>query len=404
MQKKLLALAVAGVLAAPVAAMAQSSVTISGVFKVGIDQYKIGNPSTARAGLHTNEMRVTDNSSRIIFGISEDMGGGTYGIAQLDMRPQLDAGTTNGLSSGNSWVGIRGTSWGTVTLGRHDLHYGKQPDDLASKAGALMATAVSLMDFTYNGQAIANATRTNNVIRYDSPNWSGFAFTAAYSTNPTSSNAGALSATFNTASTAAGQEADLQNGGRQGNAYTINPSYTAGNFAVGYSYWKSKTDLAITADTGAGASPNGTNQTSSVIYGYWKGGGFKVGAAMNKSKTEGVTWTAAAGETTAPSTDRTNWTIPVSWTSGAHNIYAHYTRAGKDKVGGDNTDAKMYAVAYAYDLSKRTSVGVTYAKIDNNTASRYNFFTNTGGLGSVTSAVNAGEDPQLIQFTIRHGF
>jgi predicted porin len=381
--------------------MAQSSVTISGVFKVGIDQYKIGNPAAARNGLHTNEMRVTDNSSRIIFGISEDIGGGWSGIAQLDMRPQLDEGTTNGLSGGNSWVGIRNSGAGTLTLGRHDLHYGKQPDDLASKAGALMATAVSLMDYTYNGQAIANATRTNNVIRYDSPNWSGFAFTAAYSTNPTANTAGALSGTFNTASGAVGQEADMANGGRKGQGYTINPSYTAGNFGVGYSYWKSKTDLQVAAN---GGNPTGTNQSSNVFYGYWTGGGFKVGAAVNKSKTEAVTWTSAAGEAVAASTDRTNWTIPVSWTSGSNNIYAHYTKAGKDKVGGDGTDAKMYAVAYVYDLSKRTSVGVTYAKIDNNSASAYNFFTNTGALGSVTSTAAPGEDPQLIQFTVRHAF
>ena len=234
-----------------------------------------------------------------------------------------------------------------------------------------MATAVSLMDFTYNGQAIANATRTNNVIRYDSPNWSGFAFTAAYSTNsPT-------------------QDSDLTSTVRKGNAYTANPSYTAGNFGVGYSYWKQKAD-------GGGT---GADQTSNVLYGYWKAGGFKIGGAVNKSKTETV---AATGST--PSVDRTNWTIPLSWTSGSHNVYAHYTKAGKDKVGGDGTDAKMYAVAYVYDLSKRTSVGVTYAKIDNNSAAMYNFFTNTGALGSAGSTATAGEDPQLIQFTVRHAF
>jgi predicted porin len=374
MQKKLLAVAVAGVLAAPVAAMAQSSVTISGVFKVGFDQYKVSNPSAARTGLNTSEYRITDNSSRLIFGISEDIGGGTYGIAQLDMRPQLDISTTNGLSAGNSWVGLRGTSWGTVTLGRHDLHYGKQPDDIASKAGALMATAVSIMDFTYNGQAIAGATRTNNVIRYDSPNWSGFAFTVAYSTNPTGAN-----------------EADLTSTIRKGYAWTANPSYIAGNFGVGFSYWKQQAD----------AGGVGANQTGEVLYGYWTGGGFKVGAAVNQSKTASV---AAVGGAETPSADRRNYTIPVSWTSGSHNVYAHYTKAGKDKVGGDGTDAKMYALAYVYDLSKRTSVGVTYAKIDNNRASAYNFFTNTGALGSANSALTAGEDATLIQGTIRHAF
>lgn len=375
MQKKLLALAVAGVLAAPVAAMAQSSVTISGVFKESFDNYKIDNPSAARAGLNTSEWRVTDNSSRVIFGITEDLGGGMSGIAQLDMRPQLDISTTNGLSAGNSWVGVRSTSWGTVTMGRHDLHYGKQPDDIASKAGALMAASVSLMDFTFNGQAIANATRTNNVIRYDSPNWSGFAFTGAYSTNPT------------------GAEADLTSTLRKGSAWNFNPSYTASNFGVGYSYWKSEAD----------AGGVGANQRSNVLYGYWTGGGFKVGLAVNSSKTESVTAVA-----TTNSADRRVWTIPVSWTSGSHNIYAHYTRAGKDKVGTatttDGTDAKMYAVAYVYDLSKRTSVGVTYAKIDNGQNAAYNFFTNTGALGSAGSALAAGEDATLLSFTLRHAF
>src|SRR5690349_8186352 len=93
MQKILLAIAVAGALAAPVAARAQSSVTISGVFKVGVDQDKVSNPGAARAGLNTSEIRVTDNSSRIIFGMTEDIGGGTAGIAQIDMRAGLDTGT-----------------------------------------------------------------------------------------------------------------------------------------------------------------------------------------------------------------------------------------------------------------------------------------------------------------------
>src|SRR5712664_3100392 len=235
MQKKLLALAVAGVLAAPAVAMAQSAVTISGIFKVGIDNYKIDTAGPARAGLNTSENRITDNSSRIIFGITEDIGGGMAAIAQIDMRFTPDLGAL--AATGNTWVGLRGASWGTVTMGRHDLHYGKQPDDIASKAGALMASAVGVMDYTFNGQAIAGGTRTNNVLRYDSPNWSGFAFTAAYSTNPTAT------------------EGDLNSSTRKGNAYTFNPSYVASNFGVGWSYWNQKAD-------GAGAT---TDQKSNVF-------------------------------------------------------------------------------------------------------------------------------------------
>jgi predicted porin len=373
MQKKLLALAVAGVLAAPAVAMAQSAVTISGVAKMSIDNYKIDSPSTvapvggpAHAGTNTSENRLTDNNSRLIFGITEDIGGGMAGIAQIDMRYTPDAGTI--AASGNTWVGLRGSSWGTVTLGRHDLHYGKQPDDLPVKAGALMGSSVSLMDYVANGTPIANTTRTNNVLRYDSPNWSGFAFTAAYSTNPTA------------------VEGDLASSVRKGNAYTFNPSYTASNFAVGWSYWNQK------ADGGGSLS----DQKSNVFYGYYTVAGFKVGAAINDSKVEN-------GTTGVKQFDRRAWTIPVSWTSGSHNIYAHYTKAKEDKVVGSGSDAKMIALAYVYDLSKRTSVGLTYAKIDNSSRAAYNFFSSLTSSG-VNNLVANGEDPRLLSLTVRHAF
>jgi predicted porin len=384
---------VAGVLAAPAVAMAQSAVTISGFFKVSIDNYKIGNPSTtvptggtaAHSGTNTSEYRVTDNSSRMIFGITEDIGGGLSGIAQVDMRFAPDTGNLS--AGGNTWVGVRSTTLGTVTLGRHDLHYGKQPDDIAAKAGALQASATSLMDYTFRGTAIAHASRTPNVVRYDSPNWSGFAFTAAYSANPGTSS-------YATANNTA-VEADLTSGVRKGNAYTFNPSYVASNFGVGWSYWNQKADAGgIAAD-----------QKSNVFYGYYTVAGFKVGLALNASKTQNVTATA-----TPTNADRRVWTVPVSWTSGPHNVYAHYTRAAKDKVGvtvggggtTDGTDAKMFAVAYVYDLSKRTSVGLTYAKISNGTNAAYNFHNISAG--GTNNLVTAGENPRLVALTVRHAF
>jgi predicted porin len=264
-------------------------------------------------------------------------------------------------------------------MGRHDLHYGKQPDDIATKAGALMASAVGIMDTTFNGAKIAGTTRTNNVLRYDSPNWSGFAFTAAYSTNPT------------------GIESDLSSGSRKGNAYTFNPSYTASNFAVGWSYWNQKADIGT-----PGLVAAASDQKSNVFYGYYTVAGFKVGLAVNSSKVESSNGVKFA--------DRRNWTVPVSWTSGPHNVYAHYTKAGKDKVGvgglTDGTGAKLYAAAYVYDLSKRTSVGLTYAKIKNDSRAAYNFFTNDspGAFGSTNSTLTAGEGATLLALTVRHAF
>jgi len=63
----------------------------------------------------------------------------------------------------------------------------------------------------------------------------------------------------------------------------------------------------------------------------------------------------------------------------------------------------MMSFAYVYDLSKRTSVGITYSMIDNDTNANYNFFTGTS-LGSSDAATGRGEDPTLIQATLRHAF
>jgi len=377
MNKKLMAVAVAAAMA-PGLALAQSSVTISGVFKTGLDQIRIG----SRAGSNTSEWRVTDNSSRMIFNITEDLGGGMQAIAQMDLRFSTDINTTTAAAStintgGNTWVGLRGKSWGTFTMGQHDLHYGKQPDDIASKAGALMASSVSLMDSTSAAgvtTAIAGNTRTRNVLRYDTPQWGIFSGTAAYSTNP------------------GGAEADLTaaNTSRKGNAINLNPVLTGANWQAGYSYWRQKADVAGAA----------TGQRGDVLYGFYRWGGFKLGLAWNKSR---VRSDLAGGGDTAR---RTSWTIPASYNWGKHTVYGHYTKAGNDKVTAVDDAAKMWAFAYVYDLSKRTSAGVTYAKIRNNAGAAYNFFTNTatGAFGSVNSAPAAGEDPRLIAFTLRHAF
>jgi predicted porin len=375
MNKKLLAVAVASVLAVPATAFAQ--VTISGIFKVGMDQTKVGNPNATRA--NSSQMRVIDNSSRILFNVTEDLGGGLAAIGQLDVRFSPDqagtAPTSNPIGSGNSWVGLRSNSWGSITMGRHDLHYGKQPDDIAAKAGALTAAAVSLMDYvnTAAGNApIANASRTQNVVRWDSPNWGGFTITGAYSTSPLASTEGDMGA-------AAVPPASNQ----KGSGINFNPAFTASNWQIGVSTWNAKSEAT-----------NAAEQKATVVYGYWRMGGWKIGAASNSSELD------TGGVKTS---DRKAWTVPVSYTTGAHNFYAHYTKAGNDKVIAGETGAKMMAFAYVYDLSKRTSVGATYAKIDNGTNSRYNFFTGAS-LGSADTTPTSGEDPTMLQFTIRHAF
>jgi len=369
MQKKLMAVAVAGALAMPGIAAAQS-VSVNGFFKMGIENIKLGQPDASRAGQRDGELRITDNSSRIIFHVNEDLGGGLGAIAQVDMRFSPDNGALS--ASGNDWVGLKSSGMGQITIGRHDLHYGKSPSDIAGK-GALKAAAISIMDYI-GSQSIANTTRTPNSIKWHSPNWSGFTLDLAYSTNAASAS-----------------EGDITSGVRKGSATMVNPGFVGKNFKVEYSNWNSKPDGSL------------ADQKGDVINAWYKTGGLKIGGAWNKSS-----FKDAAGANKA---ERTAYMVGGSFTTGASEIHFHYDIAKKVKLNGtdqDETGAKMIAVAYAYNLSKRTAMSVTYAKITNDRNIDYHLFTDTGngatGLASTGSQPLDGEDPTLLAVILRHAF
>ena len=413
MNKKLLAVAVAGALAAPGVALAQaSSVTISGFFKVGWENLSYSNAPATTTRLNNNQNRVVDNSSRIIFNSVEDLGNGLAAVGQLDVRFAPDQPsniqTSNPIGSGNTFVGLKSNSWGMLTMGRWDLHYGKAGDATADKAGALQATAISLFDYI-NGSPIANTTRTQNVVKYDSPTWGGFNATLAWSANPvgaseqdmlnTAALIGQQSITPGAASGVAAIGAPLTAAtvpgapgvtNRKGDGWNFNPNYSNGPFNVGYSYWRAKPD-APTAAT--------NDQRGDSLYGAYKFGGFKVGLAWNRSKLENATTGALAAE-------RDVWSIPLSFTWGPNNVVGHYTVARNNKnAAGTISDsgARMVAIAYVYDLSKRTSLAATLAQIRNDSNASYNFFT-SASLGSTDAVTTAGEDARLFQLSIKHAF
>jgi predicted porin len=416
MNKKLLAVAVAGALAAPGVALAQaSSVTISGIFKVGVENIKYDSVSASR--LNSSQTRVVDNSSRILFNVEEGLGNGLSAVAQLDLRFSPDQAatvqTSNAIGGGNTWVGLKSTKWGRLTMGRHDLHYGKAPDDTAAKAGALEASAVSIFDYI-NGTAIANGSRTQNVVRYDMPSYSGFDMIVAWSANPSSTSeidmlSTAGSANFVTATpsgipgvltgvTTLGATAPVAGvtQSRKGDGWNVNPQYTNGPFQIGYSYWNAKPDAPLTTST---------DQRSDVLYGYYKWGDFKIGLGWNKSKLENSSGITQAATGNAKVAERQAWSIPVSYVMGPHNFVGHYTWAEKNKalINSTDTGAKMFSLAYVYDLSRRTSLGLTYSQLKNEANAAYNFFTSTS-LGSTDTTVLAGERPRLVQATLKHAF
>jgi len=354
MQKKLLAAAVAGALALPGAALAASSVTITGYFHVSYASIKV----KPQAAGDSSQDRVQDESSRVYFRVVEDLGGGLQAIGQIDWRVPIDTGASG--AGGANWVGLRSKSWGTLTAGRHDLHYIYTEDQSYSRGGSLKMVNTSIIAFSNAGRvAIANATRTPNTVVWDSPNWKGFTVKVAYSANPY------------------GTEGEIGSSASGGYAWNLAPQYNAKNWGIGYSYWKGRNDgtgFAVTTSlscTGVAAPvaacvgpgtvitvPAGTGQIKTRgdrINAHYQWGGLRIGLVWDRAKTD-LTLVAPAISPGQVS-KRDAWSLPIRYSWGKHNVFGHYSEAKKDKAAlysGLNTKAKMFAIGYSYELSKRT--------------------------------------------------
>src|SRR5258708_32296747 len=104
--KQLIAAVVGGMLAAP-AAFAQ--ITISGQLKDGFEMYKLGaGNAAAPAASYHYEPRVSDQSSRIIFSGTQNLGGGTSAWFHLASRfPANDRGSRQSNAPSTTGINLR---------------------------------------------------------------------------------------------------------------------------------------------------------------------------------------------------------------------------------------------------------------------------------------------------------
>ncbi len=364
MNKTALATLLATALAAPASALAQSSLTITGFFKLSYEYIKLGNYSGTGK---SSEDRVVDDLSRIYFRVVEDLGGGLQAVGQVEWRLNFPAGSD--ATNGANWVGLKSKRFGRLLLGREDLHYNQTPSTIISK-GSLRAWNASIISAAGGGGTIiAYGSRTPNLVYYETPKWGGFDVTAAYSANP-----------------GAASEADIGSTTRRGRGFNIAPRYMTQDWGVVYSYWDAKHDN----------SP--THQRADRVWGFYKLKGFRIGAAYDWSKIKD-------DSTGATTSKRQAWSIPLSYQHNRHNFWLEYSQARDDKQTAASDGAKMWAVAYAYDFSRRTSVGLTYAKISNDSGAVYNLWNSAAAHGgSGDAAVLPGEDPSIVGVTMRHAF
>ncbi|MCH2493045.1 MAG: porin, partial [Gammaproteobacteria bacterium] len=142
MNKKLLAAAIAGTLAAPVAI---ADVAVSGSIRVGVQGASDGTDTT---------WQIKNSGSRLRFKASEDLGNGQAAYVTYEFCVDAGAGSIGGGSRNRlTEVGIKG-GWGSVSLGSQ-----------WSTQWSMVGTHIDKSN-AFGGQGYQGQYRMNNSVRY----------------------------------------------------------------------------------------------------------------------------------------------------------------------------------------------------------------------------------------------
>ncbi len=374
MQKKLIAVAVAGALAAPAAALAQSS-TVQ-VFGNMYIEYGFVNQGSSVAGVDPANPDVLQSpGSEIGFRGEEKLGGGLSAWFQCTSTADIRGQSQNGFCSRNSAVGLKG-SFGNFFIGLWDNPYKRSR---VGNTGARDTGAFGTTHLMHGGPGTlaigatpnAFARRQQNSINYDSPNFGGFQAMVSVSSTQTS-----------TVLPSAAPTAKQRN-------VSLAGVYRQGPVALGVGYSNNDKTFATGGDADSWHI-NASYQLGSV----------KLGGAYAKID---------ADPTPASDYKVSSWHLGAEWkVAGPHNVHFGYTQAGDAKgtpgavlnalrpaVGGD-TGAKLWQVKYVHDLSKRTFTSVGYVHLKNDRNAGYNL----NGLG----VVSAGATNKGVVFNLGHRF
>ncbi|TAH43966.1 MAG: porin [Betaproteobacteria bacterium] len=354
MQKKLIALAVAGLVSVP--AFAQSNVTIYGVVDMG---YKylgdniddgVKNRSAIDSGI--------SGGSRIGFRGTEDLGNGLKAGFVLEQGINADTGTSaqGGATFGRqSFVSLSG-GFGTVALGRqytpaHALLAGN-----IDPFGLGKGTVGSIANF-YVSEA-----RLDNLAAYVSPNWGGFSVVAGYSFN------------------AVGNEQSPKIDGAETDtrAWVIAPTYKNGPLYVALNFHK--------------LDPVMSGLDSTKVWdlgGTYDFGVVKVGAVYGQRKSDDAKikqWALTGA-------------VPVG---AAGKVQVSYGQRKFDDSASiyDGAKVSQWALGYEHALSKRTALYTTYAQQNQNEEQELAGGT---GIGDATDSGAAGYQ-RGFNLGVRHSF
>lgn len=364
MKKSLVSIAA---LAAAGAASAQSSVTIYGVVDAAVASYRADG-----AGSRTQLISGGNQQGRLGFRGREDLGGGMYAGFDLEAAVFNDSGiggatNTNNQASGGaggsslsfnrrSYLTL-GSGWGEIRLGRDYT-----PGFWNLFAYDAFRTGVGLGGITTQGGA-TTVFRASNSIGYFTPGCSTFR----------------CEGFFGQAMVAAGENVSGSATSSDGNYYGVRVGYGAKKWDVAASYGRTKS-----------AAAGDFTQTS--IGGAYEFGPARVMLLWGEHKT-GLPIAALGNGTKAPF-----WQVSSWIQAGPGYIPVAYTRVKRNDAL--SSSASKIAIGYVYNLSKRTALYGTYARINND--GNFQLPVNSGadaGPVPVKGGTSSGFD-----FGIRHAF
>ena len=170
-------------------AHAETSVTLYGILDAGIGYQKV--KGTDGYAQRANEPELNSKRTGLINGIqsgnrwglkgSEDLGDGLRAVFVLESG--FDLGTGNSAQGGRLFgrqatLGLAGDSWGQLDFGRQTNISSKYLSAVADPFGGGFDQANIGGAFT-----AANTVRYDNMVMYQTPNFSGFQFGVGYSFN-----------------------------------------------------------------------------------------------------------------------------------------------------------------------------------------------------------------------------
>jgi len=398
MNKKLLAIAIAGVLAAPLAQAQTANVTLYG--RLNLDTEVIINAKQdTPQGNKQNIYRVSTNSSRLGVRGTESLGGGLNAIFQIESGVTAD-NSGGQFATRETFVGLQG-GWGTMKVGYFLSPY----DDIQSLFGSAPTLQTGILgsqslwsNTGYPGNTTDTGSfddRVANSVRYDSPVIGG----------------------FNGSVQVGGRDTGGNDGGtltqQRRHAYVISTAgfYNNGPLALGAAY-----EVHNNLREGLPANPK-LQDTGYTLAASWNFGIVKIGGAYEKLKYD----VATGGDLR-----RDFWAISATANVGPGQMYVAYWKANDGKgsarcvtvagvttcprVGamtyGSDTGAQQWEVSYTYPLSKRTLLYTGYTMIDNKKNAAYNFGVNqiAGVCTGNGSACGDAARPQGVVLGMVHFF